>query len=235
MLVVEGCNVCRRALVQRCPTPKMKNLISLGGQHQGVYGLPNCGSLSHPSCDYLRRLLNHAAYLEWVAWVQIASFNFVFRFARWVQRFLVQATYWHDPLNEEGYKKYSTFLADINNERTLNVDYIQNLRSLEKLVFVKFENDSMVQPVESEWFGFYKTGQAVVIEALQQSEIYLEVCRSKIFWGVRDRVKWLFQDRLGLQKMDADSKLHFLSTPGDHLQFTWDWFEQNIVDPFLRG
>lgn len=50
--------------MQRCPTPKMKTLISLGGQHQGVYGLPHCGSLSHPSCDYLRRLLNHAAYLE---------------------------------------------------------------------------------------------------------------------------------------------------------------------------
>lgn len=45
----------------------------------------------------------------------------------------------------------------------------------------------------------------------------------------------VFQDRLGLQKMDADSKLHFLSTPGDHLQFSWDWFEQNIVDPFLRN
>lgn len=56
--------ICRRGLVQRCPSPKMKNLISLGGQHQGVYGLPNCGSLSHPSCDYLRRLLNHAAYLK---------------------------------------------------------------------------------------------------------------------------------------------------------------------------
>lgn len=89
---------------------------------------------------------------------------------------MVQATYWHDPLNEEGYKKYSTFLADINNERTLNLDYIQNLRSLEKFVFVKFDNDSMVQPVESEWFGFYKSGQSSVVETLQESDIYTEVC-----------------------------------------------------------
>lgn len=94
---------------------------------------------------------------------------------RWVQRYLVQATYWHDPLNENEYKKYSTFLADINNERTLNVDYIQNLRSLEKLVFVKFDNDSMVQPIESEWFGFYKIGQSKEVEPLQESAIYLEV------------------------------------------------------------
>lgn len=100
---------------------------------------------------------------------------------RWVQRFLVQATYWHDPLNEEEYKKYSTFLADINNERTLNVDYIQNLRSLEKFVFVRFDNDSMVQPVESEWFGFYKTGQSTEVESLQESSIYLEVRRFVYF------------------------------------------------------
>lgn len=30
---------------------------------------------------------------------------------------LVQAQYWHDPLNDDLYKKYSRFLADINQER----------------------------------------------------------------------------------------------------------------------
>jgi palmitoyl-protein thioesterase len=29
-----------RAVAQRCPTPPMLNLISIGGQHQGVYGFP---------------------------------------------------------------------------------------------------------------------------------------------------------------------------------------------------
>ncbi|XP_050303600.1 palmitoyl-protein thioesterase 1 isoform X1 [Anthonomus grandis grandis] len=101
-----------RGLVQRCPNPPMKNLISVGGQHQGVYGLPNCGSLSNNACDYMRRLLNHAAYIGWV------------------QKSLVQATYWHDPLNEEEYKNYSTFLADINNERVVNETYINNLQGL---------------------------------------------------------------------------------------------------------
>lgn len=57
--------ISRRALVQRCPEAKMKNLITLGGQHQGVYGLPNCGGLSSKTCDYVRRLLNHAAYYGW--------------------------------------------------------------------------------------------------------------------------------------------------------------------------
>lgn len=30
---------------------------------------------------------------------------------------LVQAQYWHDPLNEDLYKTHSLFLADINQER----------------------------------------------------------------------------------------------------------------------
>lgn len=30
---------------------------------------------------------------------------------------LVQAQYWHDPFNDDLYKKHSLFLADINQER----------------------------------------------------------------------------------------------------------------------
>ena len=49
-----------------------------------------------------------------------------------MQDYLVQATYWHDPLNEEKYRNGSTFLADINNERVINQSYIDNLQKLEK-------------------------------------------------------------------------------------------------------
>ncbi|KAK4876696.1 hypothetical protein RN001_009202 [Aquatica leii] len=185
-----------RALAQQCPQPKMKNLISLGGQHQGVYGLPNCGSIDHKTCDYIRRVLNHGAYISWV------------------QKSLVQATYWHDPLNEELYKNRSTFLADINNERFINQSYVTNLQSLEHFVMVRFEADTMVQPIESEWFGFYKPGQSKDIETLQDSDLYK-------------------MDRLGLKQMDENEKLKFLSLPGNHLQFEWPWFVENIVNKFL--
>lgn len=42
----------------------MINLISFGGQHQGVFGLPNCPSLSEATCEYFRQLLNVAAYTK---------------------------------------------------------------------------------------------------------------------------------------------------------------------------
>ncbi|CAG9539447.1 unnamed protein product [Cercopithifilaria johnstoni] len=88
----------KRAVAQRCPVPSMKNLISLGGQHQGVFGLPLCPAKSY-ICDRVRNLLEWGAYVGFV------------------QNTLVQAQYWHDPLDEATYRQNSIFLADINNER----------------------------------------------------------------------------------------------------------------------
>ncbi|TMW51221.1 hypothetical protein DOY81_003698 [Sarcophaga bullata] len=179
-----------RALAQRCPSPPMKVLITMGGQHQGVFGLPKCPGLKSKTCEYIRRLLNIAAY------------------ETWTQLELVQATYWHDPINEDKYKEKSTFLADINNEAFMNGLYGENLNKLDKFVMVKFINDTIVQPKESQWFEFYKPGQDKEILPLKESEVY---------------------KRLGLNHMAANEKLVFLEVEGDHLQFNKTWFLQTII------
>jgi len=184
-----------RAVAQRCPDPPMLNLISVGGQHQGVYGLPHCPGNSSTICDYVRRLLNYGAYISWI------------------QNKLVQAEYWHDPTDLEEYKKASVFLADINQERSPKASYKQNLMKLKNFVMVKFLRDSMVQPRESEWFGFYKDENIHEIETLQQSRLYRE-------------------DLLGLKEMDEQGKLHFLAVDGDHLQIS-DTFLQMLIDKFI--
>lgn len=66
-------------------------------------------------------------------------------------------------------------MAEINNERTINTTYVDKIQKLDNFVLVKFANDSMVQPVESEWFGFYKPGQSVEVESLQESALFKEV------------------------------------------------------------
>ncbi|XP_073678296.1 palmitoyl-protein thioesterase 1 isoform X2 [Garra rufa] len=185
-----------RAVVQRCPDPPMKNLISVGGQHQGVFGLPRCPGESSHICDWIRKMLNSGAYTDAV------------------QKHLVQAQYWHDPLNDDLYTKHSLFLADINQERVVNETYKKNLMSLNKFVMVKFLQDTMVDPVDSEWFGFYKPGQDKELETLKESAIYKE-------------------DRLGLAEMDSAGKLVFLASDGDHLQFTREWFNENLL-PYIR-
>ncbi|XP_035668253.1 palmitoyl-protein thioesterase 1-like [Branchiostoma floridae] len=185
-----------RAVAQRCPNPPMLNLISVGGQHQGVYGFPHCPGDNSTLCDYVRKLLNLGAYNSYV------------------QSFLVQAEYWHDPLNEEEYKKASIFLADINQENVVNQTYKTNLMKLKKFVMVMFTEDTMVEPRESEWFGFYKPGSGTELQDLRNTTLYTE-------------------DRLGLKEMDSQGKLVFLTSDTDHLQFSKEWFTKNLI-PYIK-
>lgn len=133
----------------------------------------------------------------------------------WMQRFLVQATYWHDPMDEDLYKSKSTFLAEINNEKIVNQDYIDRLQKLNKFVMIKFENDTIVQPLDTSWFAFYKPGSATEILSLEESEIFLK-------------------DKLGLKKMKDDGKLVFLMTEGNHMQISREWFTENVIEKYLR-
>ncbi|XP_060816697.1 palmitoyl-protein thioesterase 1-like isoform X3 [Bombus pascuorum] len=185
-----------RAVIQRCPNPPVKNFISLGGQHQGVFGLPNCGTLKPKICNYITRMIKYGAYLQTV------------------QGKFIQATYWHDPYQEEEYKKKSMFMADINNERYINETYKENLQRLRTMVLVKFTNDTIVKPTETELFGFYKPGQGSLIQTLEQSDLYRK-------------------DRLGLKMLHDSGRIHFLNVHGNHLQFTEDWFVDNIIKKYL--
>nr|XP_033336904.1 palmitoyl-protein thioesterase 1 [Megalopta genalis] len=184
-----------RAVIQRCPNPPVKNFISLGGQHQGVFGLPNCQSLG-ALCKRIAHAIKYGAYLSYV------------------QDKVIQATYWHDPTQEEEYKRSSILMADINNELVINETYKNNLQKLNTMVLVRFDNDSMVTPRESEWFGFFKPGQDHLIQTLEQTDLYL-------------------QDRLGLKALHDSGKIHFLSVPGNHLQFTEKWFVNKVINMYL--
>jgi len=188
-----------RAVAQRCPEPPMKNLITFGAQHQGVFGFPNCPGEMDPFCDIVRDLLNYGAYVEFV------------------QDFLVQAQYWHDPLHFDTYVEKSLFIAEVNNEKAeKNASYAINLSQLENFVLVKHNQDSMVEPRESGHFEFYYPGQADVIQPLRESPIYTE-------------------DRIGLKTLDESGRLHFLSVEGNHLEFSRQWFIDEIINVYLKN
>jgi palmitoyl-protein thioesterase len=146
-----------RAYVQRCNDPPVTNLITLGGQHQGVFGLPNCPGPNETLCEMLREALDLGVYISFI------------------QSFVVQAEYWQDPFQPAEFMKYNVFLPDINNMGPVkNSTYIKNLQSLQNFVMVQFLQDTMVQPKESSWFSFYKWGQDKVVVPLRQSQLYKE-------------------------------------------------------------
>lgn len=187
-----------RAYIQRCNDPPVKNLITIGAQHQGVFGMPRCPGANSTICDMARRMLDLGAYLGFV------------------QNRLVQAQYWHDPLYRDRYLSSCIFLPDINNEKERNPRYKDNLMRLNKFVMIKFLRDSMVQPRESQHFGYYKEGQSVIEVKLNETELYQK-------------------DYLGLKEMDQRKKLVFLEVDGDHLQFNAKWFQDEIIEKYLKN
>ena len=79
---------------------------------------------------------------------------------------------------------------------------------------VKFDQDSVVDPRGTEWFGYYKPGQGKVMIPYNETNLYTE-------------------DWIGLRKLDNEGKVDFLSVEGNHLQFTDEFFIHNIIEKYL--
>jgi palmitoyl-protein thioesterase len=140
-----------RAVVERCQgteangRPRMHTLVTMGGQHQGIYNLPNCQTdeddpRDKPTamCLTVQRLVAAGAYLPFI------------------RDQLIQAQYFKDPFRMDDYLASNIFLPDINNEREVkNATYADNLASLERLVLYRFEKEYTVVPRGSEWFDFF--------------------------------------------------------------------------------
>jgi len=147
-----------RGLVQRCPVP-VKNLITFGAPHQGVYGVPDCEEAtgSYELCVLVRELLSAGAYEPWI------------------QDLVAPAQYWNDPLNQTNYVAGSHYLALVNNEKEdKNQDYRDRMLQLENFVMVMWEDDTTVIPRETSHFETYKPGQEVEVLPLRESVLYQE-------------------------------------------------------------
>ena len=85
-----------------------------------------------------------------------------------VINFLVHHIFYNNK-NEEIKTLFIVFIQGINEK------YRENLKKLENFVMVKFLRDSMVIPIESEWFGFYAPGQDKEVLPLRNTTLYTEV------------------------------------------------------------
>ncbi|EED19687.1 palmitoyl-protein thioesterase precursor [Talaromyces stipitatus ATCC 10500] len=145
-----------RAFVQRCNFPKVRNLVTLGSQHNGIYKFQSCQSSGDWVCRSAEALL---------------------RFGRWsdfVQSRLVPAQYFRDVNEYDSYLEHSNFLADINNERELKKTlYKSNLMSLNRFGMFMFSDDTTAIPKESAWFAEVNQTNGE-ITTLRERPIYKE-------------------------------------------------------------
>ncbi|KAL0644940.1 hypothetical protein Bca4012_043231 [Brassica carinata] len=94
----------------------------------------------------------------------------------------------------------SKYLPKLNNEipNERNSTYKDRFTSLHNLVLVKFQDDKVIVPQDSSWFGFYPDGAFKPLLSAQQTKLYTE-------------------DWIGLKTLDDAGKVKFVSVKGAHI------------------
>ncbi|KAJ2551602.1 hypothetical protein EV175_003630 [Coemansia sp. RSA 1933] len=168
-----------RALIQRCPLLRTRTLVTFGSPHGGISKIPECASDSDFMCKWARQLASRGVY----SW--------------YVRDHVVQAQYFKDPERLDQYLKYNIFLPDINSDLgKTNQEYRGRIAALEKMVLVRFSDDTLISPASSSWFGFVDADGVEV--PLRNTTLYKE-------------------DRLGLRELDTNQRLVFVTLDGKHM------------------
>lgn len=182
-----------RFIIESCEFDgQVKRYISIGGPQMGVGVLPRCTGLLYYLC---------------------MPFNFITRelvYSSFVQNNVGPAGYFRDPYDYNGYLQGATFLPDLNNEKNKSFGLVkEKFTLLEKIILVKFDDDTMIIPKETAWFGFYASDGETLVR-MEDMDFYKN-------------------DYIGMKILNEAGKVSFLNFSGDHLQFTYAQIDQYII------
>lgn len=189
-------NLIGRAVIEYCEGgPPVKNFISIGGPHAGTASVPLCGS------GFLCVLVDALIQLE--------------IYSNYVQAHLAPSGYLKIPTDMTAYLQGCKFLPKLNNEipSERNITYKERFSSLENLVLIMFQDDAVLIPRETAWFGYYPDGAFNPVLPPQETKLYTE-------------------DWIGLRTLDEAGRVKFVSVPGGHLRISRSDMKKYIV-PYL--
>lgn len=180
-----------RSIIEKCNTKgTVRRYISVASPQMGVAVVPklNCGFI----CGLYNRIVGNLIYTDFI------------------QKNVGPSGYYKDKDNYYNYINYSSFLADLNNERKeKNSQYKERMLKLEKMMLVMSAKDTIVFPKSSAWFEFYdRRGKEII--PLKESEFYK-------------------QDFIGIRELDEQGKLYFVKLTGRHTIFT----DKDIINYFV--
>ncbi|KAI3881640.1 hypothetical protein MKX03_024961 [Papaver bracteatum] len=190
-------NLIGRGVLESCDGgPPVKNFISLAGPHAGTASVPLCGS--GIMCIIADNLIKLEIYSDYV------------------QTKLAPSGYLKIPTDIPAYLKGCRFLPKLNNElpNQRNSTYKERFTSLQNLVLIMFQNDTVLIPKETSWFGYYPNGAFDPILPPQETKLYIE-------------------DWIGLRTLDEAGKVRYLSLPGKHLGISQRDMKKYVV-PYLE-
>lgn len=179
-----------RYIIQKCDMKgTVKKYVSIGGPQMGVAKLPHCASGF--ICRIINSLIGKAVYYSYI------------------QNHVGPAGYYKTHHDMKTYLKYSSFLADLNNEREeKNPEYKKRMVNLDNILLIKFQSDTMIIPRETAHFEFYDENDKVI--SLKESQFYKD-------------------DFIGMRKLSEDNKVQFLELKGDHLQFSYSDIDKYMI------
>ncbi|KAK4389534.1 Palmitoyl-protein thioesterase 1 [Sesamum angolense] len=190
-------NLIGRGVVEFCDGgPPIRNFISLGGPHAGTASVPLCGTGIF--CIIADNLIKSEIYSDYV------------------QAHLAPSGYLKLPNNIAGYLNKCRFLPKLNNELPgeRNATYKERFTSLQNLVLIMFEHDTVLIPKETSWFGYYPDGAFNPVLPPQQTKLYTE-------------------DWIGLKTLDDAGRVKYITVPGNHLGISKDDMKKYVV-PYLE-
>ncbi|VVB09952.1 unnamed protein product [Arabis nemorensis] len=197
-------NLVARGLIEFCDDgPPVYNYISLAGPHAGIYSIPWC--TYGEWCNAVNKLIQKDLYTDFV------------------QDHLAPSGYYKITSDMSKYLESCKYLPKLNNEiqSQRNSTYKDRFTSLHNLVLVMFQEDTVIVPKESSWFGFYPDGTKPNLTPLppplsaQQTSLYTE-------------------DWIGLKTLDVAGKLQFVSVPGKHVEMATPDIIKYVV-PLLQN
>ncbi|RAL44521.1 hypothetical protein DM860_011798 [Cuscuta australis] len=190
-------NLIGRGVVEFCDGgPPVKNFVSLGGPHAGTASVPLCGSGIF--CIIADALIKSEIYSEYV------------------QNHLAPSGFLKLPNNIPGYLESCHFLPKLNNELPdhKNNTYKQRFSSLQNLVLIMFEHDTVLIPKETSWFGYYPDGSFEPVLPPKQTSLYIE-------------------DWIGLKTLDDAGRVKFVNVSGGHLGISASDMKKHVI-PYLE-
>ncbi|KAI9353097.1 Alpha/Beta hydrolase protein [Pilaira anomala] len=181
-----------RAYVERCNRPAIHRLITFGSPHGGVSDIPNCMNDKDFTCKLMRSMVKSGVY------------------SNYAQNRIIQAQYYRS----KGYLEKNQFLPYLNNEieQDRNTTYKENMKSLDKLILIRFSQDVMIKPGFTAWFWIDNGHKELV--PLHNQTLYQD-------------------DWLGLKTLDDQGRLEFLVCPGEHMQISDEFLDLKVIQPYL--
>ncbi|KAG2264650.1 hypothetical protein Bca52824_071729 [Brassica carinata] len=190
-------NLVARGLIEFCDGgPPVYNYVSLAGPHAGISSVPMCGSGLW--CEIADELIKSDIYSDFI------------------QDHLAPSGYLKIPTEMKKYLESSKYLPKLNNEipGQRNSTYKERFASLHNLVLIMFEDDKVIVPKDSSWFGFYPDDFGPL----------LTVRETKLFK----------EDWIGLKPLVDTGKVEFVSIDGAHLRMSNVDIVKYVV-PYLQN